>query len=549
MNRLLFKIRLELIFLLASMTLIWIITLSCGNITVKKSDKDFYVMEAASTKVKSGIQDDPGTLSAVGFVSMKKEPNDEELKKMIDDAVSQILGPDGLSTIIKKGYKVIIKVNNVCPYAGKNGEKGRGVITDPRIVRYMAEKIRNITGFEGTADLKVVDACYSADKNPSERENKQSFYWSRLERDHGGNVGYDENGDGFLDGQSKAQLVNLDSVDFNHRYLVQIKDYNNNCINVWMPKFMRTKEQALKSGTDINEYCDVLIGIPIFKSHGLAGITGALKLHYGFRPFQKSEGDTGRWGHSGLYWDVTGIHKKENLLDYLCAQHIVREYDFILMDCLTGNRRGPTNPNGGITSINYDEPVDYILTHALLSSKDPVAMDTVETLLAGYDPDSIRLLETGYRFGLGNNNPGYILIEGLTNFMEHKNFLFNTYAQKNKYPFQDGWGDARILNMNGLFNPVNGSFRINTSEPIKIKDNSYSFKYSLEGDAAPGIKPVRADLLINGRIIACRNSNPGTSGEISADLRLLPGIILKYRIVLWDRALDCILSDEKDLCR
>ncbi len=185
---------------------------------------------------------------------------------------------------------------------------------------------------------------------------------------------------------------------------------------------MRTKEQAVKSGSDTNEYCDILIGLPVFKSHGITGITGALKLHYGFRPFQASEGDTGRWGHSGLYWDMTGMHKKQNLLDYLCAQHKVREYDFILMDCLTGNRRGPTNPTGGITSLDYAQPVDYIMTHAILSSRDPVSIDTAEALLAGYDPDSIGLLETGNRSGLGNSNPGFILIERLTNFMEQKNF-------------------------------------------------------------------------------------------------------------------------------
>jgi hypothetical protein len=49
---------------------------------------------------------------------------------------------------------------------------------------------------------------------------------------------------------------------------------------------------------DSDEYCDVLIGLPVFKSHGLAGITGAIKLHYCLRPIAM-QGDTGKYGHSG----------------------------------------------------------------------------------------------------------------------------------------------------------------------------------------------------------------------------------------------------------
>ncbi len=182
-----------------------------------------------------------------------------------------------------------------------------------------------------------------------------------------------------------------------------------------------------------------------------------------------------------------------------------------------------------------------------LSSKDPVAIDTAEALLAGYDPDSIGILETGYRFGLGNNNPGKIMVVGLTNFMLHRQFLADTYSTVGKYPFQDGWGDARVLSMKGLLSPVNGQFRLNISEPLKVSNDSYSFKYSLEGTGITGIKPVRADLIIDGKIYVCRNSNTGTTGEISANLDKFTGSPIKYRIALWDRAFNCILSDEKDL--
>jgi len=74
---------------------------------------------------------------------------------MIDDVIYQTLGSKGLGAIIKPGYKVVLKVNLVGPYFGERGEKGRGVITDPRVVRYVAEQTREIIGFDNGADHYV----------------------------------------------------------------------------------------------------------------------------------------------------------------------------------------------------------------------------------------------------------------------------------------------------------------------------------------------------------------------------------------------------------
>lgn len=58
--------------------------------------------------------------------------------------IYQLYCEKGLGAIIKHGYKVIIKVNLVGPNLGQRGEKGRSIITDPRILRYVAEKVRDI---------------------------------------------------------------------------------------------------------------------------------------------------------------------------------------------------------------------------------------------------------------------------------------------------------------------------------------------------------------------------------------------------------------------
>jgi uncharacterized protein (DUF362 family) len=121
-------------------------------------------------------------LAKVAFACQTSEPKDEEVYQMIDRVIYELYGEKGLAAIIKRGYKVIIKVNMVGPNMGLRGEKGRSIITDPRIVRYVAEKVRDIIGFDGKADLKVVDGVFSRDPNPSSKWNNGSFYWARLER-------------------------------------------------------------------------------------------------------------------------------------------------------------------------------------------------------------------------------------------------------------------------------------------------------------------------------------------------------------------------------
>ena len=112
-------------------------------------------------------------LSHVSFSRQTGEPTDHEVRDMIDDVIFQSLGPRGLREIICPGDRVALKVNLVGPYLGERGEKGRGIITDPRIVRYVAELVREIIGFDGGASLKVVDAVMYADAHPSLKAKDQ----------------------------------------------------------------------------------------------------------------------------------------------------------------------------------------------------------------------------------------------------------------------------------------------------------------------------------------------------------------------------------------
>lgn len=490
-------------------------------------------------------------LVPVGFASQPKEPTDQEVYAMIDSVMNQILGPQGLAAMIKPGDKVILKVNLVGASVGAHGEKGRGVITDPRIVRYVAEKVREIIGFAEPADLMVLDATHYTDPNPSLKSSPSSFYWARLERNgdnavDNGDVCYDSDGDGILDGTSRARIVNADSIDSARRQAYPVKVADSDDVIVCLPKLLRTREEA--GGSD--EYCDVLIGLPLLKSHGLVGITGALKLHYGLRHFLGMQGDTGRYGHNGLYIDASGYHHKQDLINYLCAQQLVRKYDLVIMDCLAGNRKGPTNPYGEISNNPYpDEAVDYVLTHAIMAGRDPVAIDTVETVLAGYDPGSIPLLETAVRNGLGTGDPQWIDLQALTEFGEHRQTLYNSYT-RDQYPFQDGWGEARIRE-NFVSN-----FNVQFTPPHLEHDEVYSIEYEIGSQSKPKLQLVRVELWVFNQRLDFLNQDrmePGSTlehGRFEVDLAktgLPKGTYLPWRLILWDESFNCTFSSEIDV--
>ncbi|MDD1712913.1 MAG: DUF362 domain-containing protein [Methanoregulaceae archaeon] len=459
---------------------------------------------------------------------MTREPSDEEVPRLIDDAITQVLGPRGLSAIMKQGDRVVIKVNLVEPSKGLPGEKGRGIISDPRIVRYVAGKVREIIGFCGTADLKVIDGNFTAERNPADKNNPNSFYYARLQRSSGNSVDakdfcYDYDADGILDGGSEAQLVNLDSVQMSERFLTVVEEPVRGRSEVWLPKFLRTKEQAEGEA----EYCDVYIGIPILKSHGFLGMTGALKLHWG-----SMLGVLDKQEHAGYGFGTGDVRL---FLDYLCAMNRARGFDLVIMDALTGNRRGPDND-----SPDRDAKTDFILMNAVLCSRDSVAIDTVETLMGGYRLDSIPLLESAFRDGIGINKPAFIDLKGFDAFYLHKKWLRERYpgCETGSYPLQDGRGNGKTQND---FNaPVDVTVTCRTSS------SGYLFEYSASEPTPCNHKLARIDLLVNGRMEK-RLFDHLSGGSVTVSLEKYKHQKVRYQIAAWDNALNCTLSEEKEL--
>lgn len=483
----------------------------------------------------------------VALACQAEEPNDQELYTMIDDVIFQLYGPEGLRKLVKPGDRVVIKTNIVCCWQGRRGEKGRGVITDPRIVRYLAEKIRDIIGWNDGASLKVVDACFSPDPNPSDVNNKVGFHWARLNRIPDNNVCpedvcYDYEANGLLDGFSGATLVNLDALGADERDLHLIQLANGRTIPVSFPRFLRRKEEAADGG----DYTDVLIGTPVFKNHGFIGCTGSLKLHYGMRNLTASHGDTGRRGHSGMFSvrqdGTVGPEGRRRLNDYLVAQHLVRTYDLVLMDCLTANRQGPCSPTGAVSiTPDPDEAVDYILTNAIMASTDPVAIDTVESTLAGYSYPSIDLTCQAAENNVGVQDPAKILVDGLERFKIHRARLLNTYGPEGRYPLSDLGNPELVPDPLPSFTVTMDHFTITPDA-----EGCHHVRYSLHPnhpDVMPDVR--RVDLVVEGVTVQSHVGGDLMQGEFTfrhSDYDHMDGAYVVGLISAWDSMFNCVVS-------
>ncbi|MCL2566264.1 MAG: DUF362 domain-containing protein [Defluviitaleaceae bacterium] len=488
-------------------------------------------------------------LSLVGFSRNTADPTDKEVCDMIDEVIFQTLGLGGLRRIIKPGDKVVIKVNLVGPYMGERGEKGRAIITDPRVARYVAELVREIIGFNNGASLKLVDAVMYPYHDPSMKAMRSSFHWAKLERTGDNAVDpedfcYDFDADGILDGKSLAELVNLDSLGAEDRQLFKVPMKSGNVVSVSFPKFLRTKEQAEKTSSP-NEYTDVFIGLPVFKSHSIEGITGALKLHYGLRSRYGMPGDPGRFGHNGMYYDEKGNHNVGMLTEYLLAQHKVRSYDYAITDCITANRKGPTLPEGGISYLpTKDQKTDYIITSAMIASLDPVALDTAHAALAGYELSSIPILEPAHEEGLGQCRPSHIVIADDEYFTLHRRFLWDLYKGcPRRYPLENGWGGAKALTT------VTPGYTVFAAVPQKISKHKYKIYYLIirnKEQKPRGI--VRAELTIGSGVVDFKTQGNLESGSFILDLDKYPEFLntdIAYNILVWDDTFNCVSSIER----
>lgn len=486
-------------------------------------------------KVLSSTDDaPPSSLTPVAFARTQGYPQTEAaVAEAVDAAVESLFGPAGLAAVLSPGDKVVLKVNLVETDMGRPGRKGLGIITDPRIVRHVAGQVRDIIGWEAPADLLVVSDCLDMVNQPPATDR---FYRARLDLNEDGipEYRYDGNQDGILDGGSGGRLINLDAIAFHDGFLTQVPQPLSGVIPAWLPKFMRTPQQAADAG-EPNVYCDVYITLPLFKNHQLAGMTCAVKNVYGFT--SKAAYAQLGWDRGNHAWNGDYNANRDYLDEMLIALNLARPPDLVVLDALTGNRTGPANLYTG-----SDSPVDLIFPGAIFAATDPVALDTVMTLLAGYEPASVEYLAFGDRDGLGESDPRGIHVLGLDAFTQLRDSLAVNFPAQypfpSPYPAPGYWsGPSGVRNHTDFDPPVN----VSLAAPQWQQDAVHAFPVTA-GDGGVGL--ARLDLWIDGVLAAFVNDGLDSVSAIAVDLAAwTDGLPHEARLAAWDGNLNCTVSD------
>jgi uncharacterized protein (DUF362 family) len=477
---------------------------------------------------------DPSDLSVVTFSSRSFVPiSENEVADMVDEAVESLLGSPGLAAMIQPGDKVVIKVNTVEPEFGAPNEKGYAIITDPRILRTVASRARSIIGTDPPAELLVVDACFDNTNQPPvcDRFSRCAL---DVNKDGTPEYRYDGDNDGILDGGSGGVLVNTDAISATDCFITYVSQPLSGSIPILLPKFLRTKDQAIAAG-EPDEYCDVLINLPVFKNHESAGMTLSMKNYYGLAGWR---------AYSALGWDrgahawVGDFFLNRDLLDeFLVSQCRARPSDIVILDALTGNRSGPTNLYTGV-----DDPVDYITSNAIFAATDQVAIDMVLTLLAGYQPESVAMIGIGDSQGLGVGDPAWVHVKGFDAFTDLRNSLAANFP--GRYPFPDPFPDPSYWSGSddvANFTDFTAPTGVSISEAQLVSGATYEFPYTAE-DPDSGL--VRIELVIDGELVTSNIGGISSPGTIQCDLSPWVGPAThEARIAAWDSRLNCTVSD------
>jgi len=290
-----------------------------------------------------------------------------DIESMVRQAV-RLTG--GLEDLIEAGDVVVIKPNLVLDESPETG-----MVTDARIVRALVRLAQELNA--GQVYIAEGSARYSVgDPNRDRYVTRHAFQVA----------GYDLDGD-MVDDETGVPLVDL--------------NISGETIDARDPSYVTSVNVAM--GLIRKEYwlpnlileADVLISVPVLKNHYLAGITLGMKNMIGMAP-------------NDIYHAPGEVCEKKELshADVELHQHIVdlnlaRKPDYVVVDGLRGMTDGP------IGSEIIDPPMRLII-----AGRDVVAVDTVGTLIMGYDPASVPYLQMAEQSNLGNADAAWIQIVG-----------------------------------------------------------------------------------------------------------------------------------------
>ena len=323
----------------------------------------------------SGLRTGLGQSTVAVIQSTKAQAKDiqyDEIKAMVKQAVDLVGGFGGT---LKDGQTVVIKPNLMGKTVPTNAgdqmipKEISGVVTDWRVTRAVVELVRQV--------------------NPS---GKVYVMEGSALQDTSGNMVYLNYTPENIPGVDQFLAIETDSggwQDFASPGLVKVEHAN------------RMRKVPYYFNKKIYE-ADVLISVPVLKNHYYAAVTGGIK--------NVAVGAS----HQNIYGNkATDINRFNriphdmNLHKWIHDYWLAKPANFVIMDGLQGAQHGSLS----YTDQGELEPNQKNM-RLIIAGRDAVAVDAIQALLMGWDPESVKYLENLNQSGAGNLSTAFITVAG-----------------------------------------------------------------------------------------------------------------------------------------
>ena len=324
----------------------------------------------------------------------------EQVKEMVWAAIEYGHPKSGgLGTIIPRDSWVVIKPNIVFLTPQNNWREGD--TTDMRVVKavfeYVAENslAKRITLAEG-GSYRGREDSRSGDTVSQNRERVDAYTadWGDYFPGFTGSIE-----DMLADLGERYPQMQFDYVDLNYD---MIRDRDGNPVAYEVP----VSETGVGAISPITSYyvtntivnCDVLISVPVMKTHGNAGVSAVFKNYIGTAPREIYQGK-GWWNANLHNWHAID----SNIDPAICDLAAFHPPDFAVVDGIRGLQ---------YTEHNNGRADQMIRRNAIIAGEDPVAVDAVVCKVMGYTPGDMNYLRFAAARGIGTFDLNYISVRG-----------------------------------------------------------------------------------------------------------------------------------------
>ncbi len=318
-----------------------------------------------------------------------EEITEEDIRLMIKEAVA-LAG--GLGDIVHDGDFVVLKPNLISAYHRVDGmaskdenrlaQKVNGIATDYRVIKVASELVRELNP---NGKIYVMEtSCWDDTAG-----NMEILGWTKENLPAVDEIlNYDDSGD---------DLYSVDTSDLTAVSIGQYKRYTDD-LDKWTEGNYYIDELYYSA--------DVVIDLPLLKSHGNAAITGGVKnVGIGTAPPRV-------YGNPVMASTIMPLsrlgvdHSWEPLNKFIHDFYMVKPVDFVITDGLQGMEYGPI----GQGADTYEGAKKNM--RVIMAAQNALAIDTIHSYIIGVDPEQVDYLKYLAEDHMGIMDPARINVLG-----------------------------------------------------------------------------------------------------------------------------------------